>query len=68
MNMAKKADTTANSISSVAAITEENSASTEEVLACVEEQMASMAQIGETSKNLDKLVSELKGLVGKFKI
>ncbi|RQD72251.1 MAG: methyl-accepting chemotaxis protein [Tindallia sp. MSAO_Bac2] len=51
----------------LAAIAEENSASTEEVSASVEEQTASMAEIADASENLESLATRLRELVQRFK-
>ena len=66
--MANKANTTDEVISNVAAITEENSAATEQVTESNEEQTACMHQIGDTTNKLEELVVHLKSTVDKFKI
>lgn len=55
-------------IQRVAAMTEENFASTSEVSESMEEQTASIEEITSASENLDELAQHLHILVGKFKI
>ncbi len=55
-------------IQSLAAVSEENSANTQEVTAVVQEQTASIAEILESSENLDTLAQHLHMLVGKLKV
>ncbi len=54
-------------IQGLAAIAEENSASTQEVSASVEEQSASMEEITSASESLSQLSSNLRSLVDRFK-
>ncbi len=52
---------------SLAAIAEQNAASTQQVSASVEEQTASLEEISNSSERLKQLVNELNLLVSKFK-
>ena len=55
-------------IRSLVTVSEQNSASTQNVSAAVEEQTASIEEISTASDNLDILAQNLKKLVGVFKI
>jgi methyl-accepting chemotaxis protein len=55
-------------IRSLVTVSEQNSASTQNVSAAVEEQTASIEQISTASDNLDLLAQNLKKLVGIFKL
>jgi len=57
-----------NTLQNLAAIAEENSASTQEVSASMEEQFASMEEISSASEGLASLAQELQNDVLKFKI
>lgn len=54
-------------IENLAAVTEENSASTQEVNASVEEQTAIIMQIADATESLNDLVVEMKENINKFK-
>ena len=54
-------------IENLAAVTEENSASTQEVNASVEEQTATIMQIADATESLNELVVEMKENINKFK-
>ena len=54
-------------ISNLAAVTEQNSASTQEVNAAVEEQTATIMQIADSSGAINELVEEMKNSINKFK-
>ncbi|SHL11046.1 methyl-accepting chemotaxis sensory transducer with Cache sensor [Anaerocolumna jejuensis DSM 15929] len=53
---------------SLSAIAEEDSASTEELSAAMEEQTASLEEIADSSKTMDELAVKLESVVGKFKL
>ena len=55
-------------LQNLAAIAEENSASTEEVSASMEEQASSMEEISNASEGLAKLAQDLHSIILKFKI
>lgn len=55
-------------IRQLAAVSIQNSASTEEVSASIEEQTAAMEEISSASEGLEALALKLQQLVGKFKI
>ncbi len=55
------------SLQSLSAIAEENSASTQEVTASMEEQTASVEEIANSSEDLAKLAENLQVIISKFK-
>ncbi|PKM56124.1 MAG: hypothetical protein CVU98_11645 [Firmicutes bacterium HGW-Firmicutes-3] len=65
-HMEKMKNTILDAIQSLAAIAEENSASTEEVSASVEEQTASMEEISSASESLSDLSQNLRSLIDRF--
>lgn len=66
--MEKMKDEILHTLQNLAAIAEENSASTQEVSASMEEQAASMEEISSASEGLSKLAEDLQGIILKFKI
>ena len=58
---------TINNITNLAAVTQENSASTEEANAAVEEQTATITQIADSSEAINELVEEMKISISRFK-
>ena len=67
-SMGRMKDEILDTLQNLAAIAEENSASTEEVAASMEEQAASMEEISSASEGLSKLAQDLQDIILKFKI
>lgn len=67
-NMDTRKNEILDSLQSLSAIAEENSASTEEVSASMEEQAASMTEVASASESLSHLAEDLQTLINKFKI
>ncbi|WP_280770657.1 methyl-accepting chemotaxis protein [Salipaludibacillus daqingensis] len=61
-------DEIVNTLQSLSAIAEENSASTEEVSATMEQQSASTIEISKSSEGLSELAQDLQLLISKFKV
>lgn len=68
VQMAKSNDEAINAISMIAAISEENMASTEEVSATTEEQSASVEEVTALAENLSEIANGLRETVGIFKV
>lgn len=66
MNSAK--DTVVATISNISAIAQESASTTEEISASIQEQSSGIEQISYSTKDLDKISTELENLVKKFKI
>ncbi|WP_313756728.1 methyl-accepting chemotaxis protein [Tissierella sp.] len=68
LEMNSMKDTILDTLQSLSAIAQENSAATEEVTATIEEQVASMGEIANGSEALSELAQELQSIIVKFKI
>lgn len=68
VQMAKSNDEAINAISMIAAISQENMASTEEVSATTEEQSASVEEVTALAENLSEIANGLRETVGIFKV
>ncbi|MCT8140036.1 methyl-accepting chemotaxis protein [Anaerobacillus sp. CMMVII] len=66
--MEKMKDAIIDTLQSLSAIAEENSASTEEVSATMEQQTAAVEDISRASEDLSNLAQELQAVVTKFKV
>ncbi|GEM_PF-2607788 len=68
LEMNSMKDTILDTLQSLSAIAQENSAATEEVTATIGEQVASMGEIANGSEALSELAQELQSIIVKFKI
>lgn len=66
--MGVKKDKVTDTLQNLAALAEENAASTEEATASVQEQVNAMLQIASASDELNEMAESLKLLIGKFKV
>lgn len=67
-NMAEKNETVIGTIINIAALSQENTASTEEVSATTQEQSASVLEVAALAENLAEIAAKLKQSVSGFKI
>lgn len=66
--MGKMKDAIIDTLQSLSAIAEENSASTQQVSASMEEQSASIEDISNASEELSRLAQNLQSIIMKFKV
>ncbi len=66
--MSASATEVTGSIESIASVSEENSAAVEEVSASAEEMTAQVEEVSASAQHLAGMATELKGLVGRFKL
>ncbi|WP_373370327.1 methyl-accepting chemotaxis protein [Irregularibacter muris] len=66
--MEKMKDDILDTLQSLSAIAEENSASTQEVTASMEEQTAAVEEVASSSENLSELAQRLQKIIDRFKV
>lgn len=66
--MAQKKDEAINTIQTLSAVAEENSAGTEQASASIQEQASSIERIAQASTGLTQMFSELERLIEQFKV